>query len=47
MVPESCHPYKATNGHCSNSCDVSMLAKTYKISDYKYIGGAYGKSSER
>jgi len=47
QVSEKCHPYRATNGSCSSSCDVSKEEKTYKVSDYGYIGGAYGKSSEK
>lgn len=47
MVSEECHPYKAVNGRCSDSCDVSKEKKTYKVTNYMYIGGAYGKSSEK
>lgn len=47
IVPETCHPYTALNGKCSDSCDVSLLEKIYKVKNYKFIGGAYGKSNER
>ena len=45
MVPESCHPYTARNGDC-NTCDLNTLEFVYKVKDYGYIGGAYGKSNE-
>merc|ERR1712190_405348 len=35
-----------TTGQCGR-CDVSSLDKTYKVSNYYFVGGAYGKSSER
>eukprot|EP01017_Pseudomicrothorax_dubius_P003919 TRINITY_DN1067_c0_g1_i1.p1 TRINITY_DN1067_c0_g1~~TRINITY_DN1067_c0_g1_i1.p1 ORF type:complete len:550 (+),score=154.87 TRINITY_DN1067_c0_g1_i1:109-1758(+) len=47
MVPESCHPYKAKNGRCSDSCDVNSLPKRYKVKEYRFIGGSYGKANER
>jgi len=46
MVPEECHPYTGYAGNCA-TCDVSTLKKTYKVTDYRFIGGAYGKSNER
>lgn len=46
LVPESCSPYKARKGKCS-TCDVSKLDETYRVSSYKFVGGAYGKTNER
>jgi cathepsin C len=46
MVPESCHPYTGYAGSCS-TCDPASLKKTYKVADYRFIGGAYGKSNEK
>ena len=47
LVPESCNKYKARNGKCSDSCDLDSLDKTYKLADYRFVGGAYGLSNER
>jgi len=47
MVPETCHPYKGKNGHCSSSCDVNSLDKVYRAKSYGFVGGAYGRSNER
>jgi len=47
LVPESCMPYKAVTGKCSERCDISKLNYTYKVHNYKYIGGSYGKCNER
>jgi len=47
LVPETCNPYKGeTTGNCAR-CNVEKLDKTYGVSDYHFIGGAYGKSNER
>ncbi len=45
MVPENCHPYTADNGTC-NTCDLSTLEYVYKVKNYGYVGGAYGKNNE-
>eukprot|EP01017_Pseudomicrothorax_dubius_P006970 TRINITY_DN120_c0_g1_i1.p1 TRINITY_DN120_c0_g1~~TRINITY_DN120_c0_g1_i1.p1 ORF type:complete len:539 (+),score=148.03 TRINITY_DN120_c0_g1_i1:139-1755(+) len=47
LVPEDCHPYTAKNGKCSDSCDPANLPKIYKVKNYRFIGGAYGKANER
>lgn len=47
LVEDSCMPYHASNGKCEDSCDVSQLAKTYHVGEYRFIGGSYGKSNER
>ncbi|KAL4493462.1 hypothetical protein ABPG72_007470 [Tetrahymena utriculariae] len=45
-VPESCHPYEARDGQC-NHCNVESLNAVFTVTDYEYIGGSYGKSTER
>jgi len=47
FVEESCLNYTATNGKCSDACDVSKLDKVYKVTNYYFVGGAYGKCTER
>jgi cathepsin C len=34
------------NQSCSKRCNRSELKRVYKVKDYKYIGGSYGKCSE-
>jgi cathepsin C len=47
LVPESCNKYQGyTTGNCAK-CDVDSLEKVYKVKDFYFVGGAYGKSSER
>jgi cathepsin C len=46
LVPEECFPFAATDESCTRVCDVSKLKKTYTVSEYGYIGGYYGASSE-
>jgi cathepsin C len=46
LVPESCHPYKAEIGKCSDSCDTNKLDFPYTVENYSYLGGAYGRSNE-
>ena len=31
---------------CSSRCDRSKLARVYKVKEYKYVGGSYGKCNE-
>lgn len=47
FVDESCLKYTAKNGKCSDSCDVSALSRVYKVKNYWFVGGNYGKCSER
>ena len=46
IVPDDCFPYEAKESSCSNLCDYSKYEKKYTISEYGYIGGAYGKTTE-
>jgi len=46
LVPESCYPYKLKTGSCKNRCDTKKLDTTYKVIDYYYVGGSYGKCTE-
>ena len=53
LVPESCFPtevktinIKNITGDCNKRCDINKLDTTYKVSDYYYLGGSYGKCSE-
>jgi cathepsin C len=46
LIPEHCHPYKAEDGKCKNLCDETTITK-YKVSDYSYLGGSYGKCTEQ
>lgn len=47
MVPEECHPYQSKTGSCRDSCDVSKLDYIVKVTDYKYLGGSFGKCTEK
>jgi C1A family cysteine protease len=48
LIPESCFPQnKTTNPECSSVCkDYKSSPKKYTVSDYGYLGGAYGKTTE-
>jgi cathepsin C len=46
LVPEDCHPYKAVDGSCKNSCDTDKLDVKFKVDKYGYLGGGYGKCTE-
>jgi cathepsin C len=48
-IPESCKPYTEVTGECSkgNTCNINDLKYIYKSRDYKYVGGSYGKCSEK
>ena len=46
LVPENVEPYRGVDGTCDPK-KVDRLDKVYKVKEYKYIGGEYGKSSER
>jgi cathepsin C len=46
LVPESCHPYKAEHGQCSDSCKFDKMTFPYKVDSFSYLGGAYGLSDE-
>ncbi len=39
-------PYKAANGKCARHL-LKTVDEVYRVDSYKFIGGAYGKSSER
>lgn len=47
FVEESCLKYTGRNGKCSDACDISTLDRVYKIKNYWFVGGHYGKCSER
>lgn len=47
LVPEKCVPYTERDGTCNNSCDISELPYLYRATDYKYLGGSYGKCTEK
>jgi len=46
LVPESCFPYKRVTGNCNDRCSVDNLNKVYKVKNYRYLGGSYGKCTE-
>ena len=46
-IEENCLKYTAKNGKCSDSCDISLLKKVYRVKKYWFVGGHYGLSSER
>jgi cathepsin C len=47
-IPESCKSYQEANGECfKNTCNITELDYIYKTKDYKYIGGSYGKCTEK
>mmetsp|Transcript_28513 Transcript_28513/g.25386 ORF Transcript_28513/g.25386 Transcript_28513/m.25386 type:complete len:167 (-) Transcript_28513:260-760(-) len=46
LVPESCNSYHESNGECS-TCDTTTLPELYKVKDYSFVGGTYGKSNEK
>ena len=46
IYPESCYEYTATDGACENLCDTSKVKERYSVSDWYYIGGHYGSSTE-
>jgi cathepsin C len=47
IVPEECFKYTQTNGKCSNVCDYkNKYSKKYVVSEYGYIGGYYGATTE-
>jgi C1A family cysteine protease len=46
LIPESCFRYTETNDKCSNVCNYKSNHKKYTVSDYGYLGGAYGKTNE-
>jgi len=47
LVPDKCMPYRSGQGKCEEKCDISKLEHTYKVTNYKYVGGSYGKCNER
>lgn len=48
MIPESCENYSHGAYNCQKKCKSELTqARTYKVRDYKYIGGSYGKCSEQ
>ena len=47
FVEEECLKYTGRDGKCSDACDINQLDKHYKVSNYYFLGGAYGKSTER
>jgi cathepsin C len=47
-IPEACKPYQESTGECfKNTCNIAELPYIYKAKDYKYVGGSYGKCSEK
>lgn len=46
LVPEDCSQYLASKGSCQ-TCDVSKLDETYRVKDYNFIGGSFGKSNAK
>jgi len=43
LLPESCYPYNALVGKCSNNCHEKVK---FKVGSYHYLGGSYGKCTE-
>ncbi len=47
MIPEKCENHSSGAYSCHKKCPSSNLQKrTYKVQDFQYIGGSYGKCSE-
>jgi cathepsin C len=48
LIPETCKTYKELDDQCfKNTCDINNLSYIYKATNYHYIGGSYGKCSEK
>jgi cathepsin C len=48
LIPESCKAYQESDDKClKNTCDMNNLPYIYKASNYHYVGGSYGKCSEK
>ncbi len=48
LIPETCKSYQEGDGKCfKDTCDINNLQYIYKAKDYKYVGGSYGKCSEK
>lgn len=43
LVPESCAEYD-TRGKCQITCDLKKIAKRYRATNHRYLGGWYGNS---
>jgi len=47
LIPEDCFEYTEKTNTCSNVCkDYKSNPKKYTVSDYGYLGNAYGKTNE-
>ena len=46
IIPRECFEYTQSNNKCSNVCDYEQYPKKYIVSDYGYLGGFYGGTSE-
>ena len=46
IVPEECFKYTQTTNKCDNVCDYEQFPKKYVVSEYGYLGGFYGATSE-
>jgi cathepsin C len=46
LISEQDEPYQAKDGQCDMG-KVDRATKVYGVRDYRYIGGGYGKGSER
>jgi cathepsin C len=46
LVPEHIVPYKASVEAC-DSKKTTMMTKLYSVKNYRYVGGAYGRVSEK
>ncbi len=49
LIPESCENKGVNDSYnCHKKCNSEILQKrVYKVRDYKYLGGSYGKCSEK
>ena len=46
IIPKECFEYTQSNNKCSNVCDYEQYPKKYIVSEYGYLGGFYGGTSE-
>lgn len=46
IVPEECFKYQQSDVECSKVCDYTKYKKKYTVSNYGYLGGHYGNTSE-
>lgn len=46
LIPEDCMEYTQETGNCNDLCDYSKYKTKYFVSQYGYLGGHYGATTE-